>query len=261
MVIRIVPPTSKKERRARHENLTALRQQGMQVGGLAQAFWTLAVELEYNDSKLFKIFNDCLDYPLPSWEIEGLRTLDIWDFIDVLQYRSHIVAPGQLLPNYNMSATSEPVHNAGATQESSATTDATLESPAFMGASSESSAIMDATSVFPVVMSMAFEAIKGSRRAVSGQENFRLEMESTTVGRWRDQAEGTEDSDDELVGKFEKVLFSLNFPGAGESDRMTMTFVFDVIASGGERSSGWCMRAAVCLGRALAAAAAAGTAR
>ncbi|ROI46631.1 hypothetical protein DPX16_7749 [Anabarilius grahami] len=66
---------------------------------------------------------------------------------------------------------------------------------------------------------------------------------------------------DELVGKFEKVLFSLNFPGAGESDRMTMTFVFDVIASGGERSSGWCMRAAVCLGRALAAAAAAGTAR
>ncbi|ROL53333.1 hypothetical protein DPX16_20443 [Anabarilius grahami] len=55
---------------------------------------------------------------------------------------------------------------------------------------------------------------------------------------------------DELVGKFEKVLVSLNFPGAGESDRMTMTFVFDVIASGGERSSGWCMRAAVCLGRA-----------
>ncbi|ROI52196.1 hypothetical protein DPX16_3466 [Anabarilius grahami] len=66
---------------------------------------------------------------------------------------------------------------------------------------------------------------------------------------------------DELFGKFEKVLFSLNFPGAGESDRMTMTFVFDVIASGGERSSGWCMRAAVCLGRALAAAAAAGKAR
>ncbi|ROL48362.1 hypothetical protein DPX16_20715 [Anabarilius grahami] len=66
---------------------------------------------------------------------------------------------------------------------------------------------------------------------------------------------------DELVGKFEKVLFSLNFPGAGESDRMTMTFVFDVITSGGERYSGWCMRAAVCLGRALAAAAAAGKAR
>ncbi|ROL45322.1 hypothetical protein DPX16_23750 [Anabarilius grahami] len=65
---------------------------------------------------------------------------------------------------------------------------------------------------------------------------------------------------DELVGKFEKVLFSLNFPGAGESDRLTMTFVFDVITSGGERSSGWCMRAAVCLGRALAAAAAAGEA-
>ncbi|ROL51055.1 hypothetical protein DPX16_14586 [Anabarilius grahami] len=62
---------------------------------------------------------------------------------------------------------------------------------------------------------------------------------------------------DELVGKFEKVLFSLNFPGAGESDRMTMTFVFDVITSGGECSSGWCMRAAVCLGRASRRAAAA----
>ncbi|ROK35608.1 hypothetical protein DPX16_17351 [Anabarilius grahami] len=66
--------------------------------------------------------------------------------------------------------------------------------------------------------------------------------------------------DDELVGKFEKVLFSLNFPGAGESDRMMMTFVFDVIASGGDRSSGWCMRAAVCLGRASRRATAAGRA-
>ncbi|ROI83758.1 hypothetical protein DPX16_14700 [Anabarilius grahami] len=56
-------------------------------------------------------------------------------------------------------------------------------------------------------------------------------------------------------------LFSLNFPGAGESDRMTMTFVFDVIASSGERSSGWCMRAAVCLGRASRRAAAAVRAR
>ncbi|ROI36647.1 hypothetical protein DPX16_0279 [Anabarilius grahami] len=66
---------------------------------------------------------------------------------------------------------------------------------------------------------------------------------------------------DELVGKFEKVLFSLNFPGAGESDWMTMMFVFDIIASGGDRSSGWCMRAAVCLGRASRQAAAAGRAR
>ncbi|ROI26660.1 H-2 class II histocompatibility antigen, A-S beta chain [Anabarilius grahami] len=65
---------------------------------------------------------------------------------------------------------------------------------------------------------------------------------------------------DELVGKFEKVLFSLNFPGAGESDQMMMTFMFDVIASGSERSSGWCMRAAVCLGRASRRAAAAGRA-
>ncbi|ROL41060.1 hypothetical protein DPX16_22929 [Anabarilius grahami] len=71
----------------------------------------------------------------------------------------------------------------------------------------------------------------------------------TSYGATR-KYKGAPGETDELVGKFEKVLFSLNFPGAGESDRMTMTFVFDVIASGGERSSGWCMRAAVCLGRA-----------
>ncbi|ROL46364.1 hypothetical protein DPX16_9099 [Anabarilius grahami] len=37
--------------------------------------------------------------------------------------------------------------------------------------------------------------IKGSRRAVSGQGIFRLEMGKPTAGRWRDQAEGTGDTD------------------------------------------------------------------
>ncbi|ROL55601.1 hypothetical protein DPX16_23618 [Anabarilius grahami] len=40
--------------------------------------------------------------------------------------------------------------------------------------------------------------IKGSRRAVSGQDIFRLEMGKPTAGRWRNQAEGTEDSDGEI---------------------------------------------------------------
>ncbi|ROL42845.1 hypothetical protein DPX16_8591 [Anabarilius grahami] len=62
----------------------------------------------------------------------------------------------------------------------------------------------------------------------------------------------------ELVGKFEKVVFSLNSPGADEDEWVTMTFVFVVIASGGERSSGCCVcGAAVFLGCAFRRAAAA----
>ncbi|KAI2657438.1 GTP cyclohydrolase 1 [Labeo rohita] len=65
----------------------ALCQQGMGVGGLAQTFWTLVVGLELGNSELSKIFNDCLDNPLPPWEMEGLKTLDYWEFIDYLCYR------------------------------------------------------------------------------------------------------------------------------------------------------------------------------
>ncbi len=88
MGIRILPPASKKERKARLQMLAALRQQGMGVGGLAQTFWTLAVGLELCNSELSKIFNDCLDNPLPPWEMEGLRSLDFWEFIDYLCYRN-----------------------------------------------------------------------------------------------------------------------------------------------------------------------------
>ncbi len=68
--------------------LAALRQQGMGVGGLAQTFWTLAVGLELCNSELSKIFNDCLDNPLPPWEMEWLRSLDFWEFIDYLCYHN-----------------------------------------------------------------------------------------------------------------------------------------------------------------------------
>ncbi len=33
------------------------------------------------------MFNDCLDNTLPPWELEGLRSLDFWEFIDYLCYR------------------------------------------------------------------------------------------------------------------------------------------------------------------------------
>ncbi len=99
MGIQILPPASKKERKARLQMLAALCQQGMGVGGLAQTFWTLAVGLELCNSELSKIFNDCLDNPLPPLEMEGLRS---WQFIGYLCYRNLVMsyrsAPTAVLP-------------------------------------------------------------------------------------------------------------------------------------------------------------------
>ncbi len=78
--------------------LAAVRQQGLGVGGFAQTFWTLAVGLELWDSELNKVFNECLDNPLPLCEMEGLKALDYWGFIDYLCYRSLVVTPGQSVP-------------------------------------------------------------------------------------------------------------------------------------------------------------------
>ncbi len=64
MGIQTLLPTSKKERKARLRILADLRKQGMQVGGLAQTFWTLAVGLELYNSELSNIFNECLDQGL-----------------------------------------------------------------------------------------------------------------------------------------------------------------------------------------------------
>ncbi len=90
--------------------LADLRQQGMQVGGLAQTFWTLAVGLELCNSELSKIFNECLDNPLPPFEMEGLETLDFWSFINYLSYRSlvmsiwaHCSAPEDAQIHHNIS--------------------------------------------------------------------------------------------------------------------------------------------------------------
>ncbi len=65
---------------ARHQKLMVLHQQGTEVGGFAQTFWTLAVGLDYNESVLKTFFYVCLDDPLPQWEMEVLRILDIWGF-------------------------------------------------------------------------------------------------------------------------------------------------------------------------------------
>ncbi len=64
MGIRILPPASKKERKARLRMLADLRQQGIKVGGFAQTFRTLAVGLELIESELSNTFNDCLDIGL-----------------------------------------------------------------------------------------------------------------------------------------------------------------------------------------------------
>ncbi len=112
MGIRILPPASKKEQKARLRMLADLRQQGMQVGGLAQTFWTLAVGLELCNSELSKIFNECLDNPLPPFEMEGLKTLDFWSFINYLSYRSLVMScrsePTAVLPKMPESTITSP---------------------------------------------------------------------------------------------------------------------------------------------------------
>ncbi len=88
MDIHILPPALKKERKAWLRMLVDLHQQGMEVGGFAQTFWTLALELELSECELSKILNDCLHNPLPPREMEGVKTLDFWTFIYYLCYRS-----------------------------------------------------------------------------------------------------------------------------------------------------------------------------
>ncbi len=87
-----------RERTAQHQRLMALRQQGMEVGGFAQTFWTLTVGLDYNESVLKDFFNVCLDDPLPQWEIEGLRILDFWGFVRYLHHRSQWATPDHSEP-------------------------------------------------------------------------------------------------------------------------------------------------------------------
>ncbi len=70
MGIRIIPPSTRKERRARLQALAALCQEGLGVGCLAKLFWTMAAGLELNNAEHIDIFNECLDFTLPLWEIE-----------------------------------------------------------------------------------------------------------------------------------------------------------------------------------------------
>ncbi|XP_067300869.1 calphotin-like [Pseudorasbora parva] len=89
MSIRILPPANLRETVARHRCLSALRQEGLGIGGFAQFFWTMAVGLDYNDAALKDIFNTCLDDPLPAWEMDSLRSLDFWGFSRYLCLRCH----------------------------------------------------------------------------------------------------------------------------------------------------------------------------
>ncbi len=73
----ICPPATLRERTAQHQRLMALRQQGTEVGGFAQIFWSSTVGLDYNESVLKDFFHVCLDDPLPQWEMEGLRILGL----------------------------------------------------------------------------------------------------------------------------------------------------------------------------------------
>ncbi len=98
MDIRITPPATRKERAAQHKALMALRQQGMQVGGFAQTFWTFLVGLNYNEAALKSFFNVCLDDPLPQWEMEGLGIMDFWCFVKYLQVRVQWMVPDQSKP-------------------------------------------------------------------------------------------------------------------------------------------------------------------
>ncbi len=82
MCICILPPALKKEWKARLQMSVGLRQQGMEVGGFAQTLWTLAVGLELCESELSKKLNDCLDNPLLPPEMDGLKTLGFWSFIE-----------------------------------------------------------------------------------------------------------------------------------------------------------------------------------
>ncbi len=98
MGIRVLPRATGKERLARFRQLMALRQQGSEIGGFAQLFWSLALGLGYNDEALKEFLNICLDDSLFQEEMEGLRILDFWGFVKYFHHRSSWATPGQSEP-------------------------------------------------------------------------------------------------------------------------------------------------------------------
>ncbi len=72
----VLPPATGKERFARFRQFMTLRQQGSEIGGFAQLFWSLALGLGYNDEALKEFLNTYLDDSLFQEEMEGLRILD-----------------------------------------------------------------------------------------------------------------------------------------------------------------------------------------
>ncbi len=64
------------------------------------------------NSELSKIFNDCLDNPLPPFEMEGLKTLDFWSVTDYLCYHNLVIScrsePTAVLPKMPESTITSP---------------------------------------------------------------------------------------------------------------------------------------------------------
>ncbi|XP_067255978.1 E3 ubiquitin-protein ligase NEURL1B-like [Chanodichthys erythropterus] len=55
----------------------------------------MARGLQYTDEPLKGIFNECLNDPLPQWELEGLQDLDFWVFVRYLSRRIYWATPAQ----------------------------------------------------------------------------------------------------------------------------------------------------------------------
>ncbi len=68
--------------------------------------------MELCNSELSKIFNDCLDNPLPPFEMEGLKTLDFWSVTDYLCYHNLVIScrsePTAVLPKMPESTITSP---------------------------------------------------------------------------------------------------------------------------------------------------------
>lgn len=95
MSFRILPPVNALKRQARHQGLTALCQQGSDVGAFAHMFWTMAMGLDYNDFVLKDLLNSCLDEPLPKCEMDSLKILDFWNNFRYCGNRSQLGKPSQ----------------------------------------------------------------------------------------------------------------------------------------------------------------------
>lgn len=152
-------------------------------------FWNMAMGLELSTIELMNIFNECLDYPLPPSEMEGLKTQNFWNFINYLRYHSQIVTPGHSVPiattpQENSLDSLSLTRNRRSRRRRAAmsllvvpesTPEDTVPEPllkmattpepsAILVATSKLLAIMDATPMFPVIMNVPLENTQAFQR-------------------------------------------------------------------------------------------------